>query len=755
MQGFSLRDSLDTIMDAKWSIMGVVVLVVLGALASMWVAGPTYTADALLRVEATVRGIGPFATTSTSVLFGDEAVMTEEVEIIRSRSVLRPVVEQFQLDITAKPLYFPIVGSAMARSNAPTASVEAAWFDLSQYTWGAELIERLKKYNWATKFMLGLGRYGWGGERIKIERFDVPAAYQGKDKIFDLVAGADSRYELFDNSGQKLLDGTVGAAGQARMGNGELVMLLVSELVARPGTYFQLAREPSLSAIDNLSDRLRVTEEGGATKSGLIQVTLEGSNPGKVAAIVNSIVDAYLRQNVESKSAEAQKTLEVMEAQLPALKEHTENAENALNAYRLQQGTANLTVETEGVLQQIVARETTLSQLRRDRQQLLQKFTTQHPQIATLDAQIGTLNRELGALNGKVKSLPDTQQEILRLSRDVEVYTGLYTMLLNKVQELKVAKEGLLGNASVVDRAAAAGKPIKPKPAQELTIAVILGILLGVGLAFFRKALHSGIEDPDIIEQRLGLPIYATVPRSVEQKKVMRRALRKEQTQAVLASVNPEDLAIESLRSLRTLLHFAVAGANNNVIMITGSVPAVGKSFVSANLGVVLATAGKRVLLIDGDLRKGCINDFFGIDRKQGLSDFIAGDIETEQLVRKTNTDGLNVIPTGTLPPNPSELLLHERFASVLETLSSQYDYVIVDSSPILAVTDPAIIGSLAGVTLLVVKAGEHPLREIEEAAKRLRQAGANLCGVVFNNIDISRSREGYGKYGYTYAYKR
>lgn len=753
LQGINIRDALETIADSKWSLLGVIALVVAGAILHMWISGPTYATNALLRIETTARGIGALGGTSTALLFADETVMTEELEIIQSRSVLTPVVEQFQLDVTAKPLYFPLVGSAIARSRALSAGGEPAWSDLMQHGWAAGLVARASEYSWGAALFDRLGRYGWGGERITLERFVVAERYQSEDTFFSLVAGGNGKYELFDDGGDKLLDGVVGVEAQARMENGELLTLKVSQLVAAPGRYFVLGREPIVSATDNLADRLGVREQGGEVKSGLLQVTLEGSSPERITEIVNAVLDSYLRQNIASKSAEAQKTLDVMEAQLPALKESTEKAENALNAYRLKHGTVNLSVETEGVLRSIVERETTLSQLQRDRQQLLQRFTAQHPQVAAVDAQIGSLRRELGGFGGKVKTLPDTEQEILRLSRDVEVYTGLYTVLLNKVQELKVAKEGLLGNASIVDVAAAPGKPVRPKPGQEIAIAVLLGLFLGIGVAFLRRAVQSGVEDPDIIEQRLGLPIYATVPRSGEQGRLSRKAGRVDQ--AVLASVNSEDLAIESLRSLRTLLHFAVAGAANNLIMITGSVPGVGKSFVSANLAVVLAGAGSRVLLIDADLRKGCLNEVFGIDRKPGLSDFIAADIELEALVRKSRTEGLDIIPTGTFPPNPSELLHHERFASALEGLASEYDYVLLDSSPVLAVTDPAIIGSVAGVTLLVVKAGEQPLREIEEAAKRLRQAGANICGVVFNNIDTSGSRNRYGKYGYTYAYKR
>lgn len=735
LQGLSIREALDTVIGARWLIAGVVVLVILGTLLGKWIAGPRYAADALLQVQKTEMDVAP--TQVGSDFFAMEAVVSEEIDIILSRSVLSSVVEQLQLDIVAQPLFVPIVGASIASSFPPAGEgLAAPWF--------------------------GLNSYAWGGERITIKDFDVPVSYQGNgpDQVFNLIAGEEGRYQLFDPTGRKVLDGAVGVAAAARMPNGEPLTLFVSELKARPGTYFTLLRKPRMLSVEHLDLSLKVTVKGSDAKSGLISVRFVGTDPKKVAAIVNAILNTYVRQNVERKAADAERALQGVETQLPGLKQQAQKAEDALYKYRLQQGTADLTTETQGILEQVVAGESTFSQLKGNRQELLQKLGHQHPQVVALDAQIAALNKQLDILNGRVRNLPGTQQKILRLSRDVQVYDGLHTALLNKGQELRVAKQGLLGNVRVIDYAAVPFDPTGPTMVVLASLDVVLGVLVGIGVAFLRKTLRSGVQDPDLIEQRLGLPIYATVPHSAMQRKVRKRKVQKGtrhkvKTPAVLALKDPEDLAIESLRSLRTVLHFARVSAKNNVIMLTSSVPGVGKSFVTINLGVVLANAGERILIIDADLRKGRIHEYFGIDRKRGLSGFVAGDIDIDQLVQKTELDGLDVIPTGTIPPNPSELLLHKRFAFLLEGLASQYDYVLMDTPPILAVTDAAIIGRLTGVALLVVKSGEHPLREIEEAAKRLRQVGVNLCGVVFNDIATPRGPYGYGTYAYAYAYKR
>jgi tyrosine-protein kinase Etk/Wzc len=368
----------------------------------------------------------------------------------------------------------------------------------------------------------------------------------------------------------------------------------------------------------------------------------------------------------------------------------------------------------------------------------------------------------------KIEVLPETQQDILKLTRDVQVATELYTVLLNKAQTLQVAKAGAVADARIIDYATLPIDPIKPKKALIMAFSLILGLILGVALTFIRRALNRGVEDPDLIEKELHIPVYASIPHSMEQEKLSKKLksnyARKSNEPLILAVQNKDDLAIESLRSLRTTLHFAFLEAQNNIIMITGPSPGVGKTFVSINLAAVLADAGKKILLIDGDMRKGFINKVLGVDRENGLSELISntgsdGTSMRDKAIHRIPIANLDFIPTGSIPPNPSELLLHERFGHLLASISKNYDHVIIDSPPILAVTDAAIIGRLASATLMVVKAGQHPIRELEQSVKRLSQAGVNLKGVVFNDLPELSSRYGYGygqnKYVYQYSYKK
>ena len=267
------------------------------------------------------------------------------------------------------------------------------------------------------------------------------------------------------------------------------------------------------------------------------------------------------------------------------------------------------------------------------------------------------------------------------------------------------------------------------------------------------RALSGGVEDPDLIEKHINVPVYATIAHSKNQDRIFKKLQSHETKRAILAIDSPDDIAIESLRSLRTALHFGMMDVKNNCIMIAGPSPTVGKSFVSVNLAVVLASNDKKVLLIDGDMRRGHLHKYLGIKRENGLSDFISGEIPIGQAMHQTTIRGLALIPTGKIPPNPAELLLHKRFANCMSVLTPRFDHIIIDSPPILAVTDATIIGQMAGATLMVLKSGVHPMREIELSVKRLQQAGVNLRGVLINDVSLQSQRYGAGKYSYQYGY--
>ena len=727
-----LGELLATLVDSKWLISIITLVILAFGTAYAFLGKPIYQADAMLQVEEKTPSLG--ALEPVADLMGKKVPMMAEIELIKSRMILRTAVKNLNLEIIAKPKYFPVIGEAIARR-------------FQQIDEGEEFSSPL----------FGQSEYAWGGESIQVDTFTVPPDWLGKELI--LIAGKQGHFQLMYED-ELVLEGEVGKLVSKQLEDTQQPLtLFVSVLKSRPDTQFIVMRKAEGDAISELQETLSAVEKGKDT--GILELSMESTNSNLAVQTLNEVANIYVRQNVEQKSAEAQKTLEFLDKQLPLLKEQLEKATSALNEYRTTHGSIDLELETQGVLKGVVEIQTQITLLQQKRDELRQRFTESHPSVVAIDKQIARLQRYMNSNDKKIEVLPETQQAILRLARDVQVNTELYTTLLNNTQTLRVSKAGTVGNVRIIDYAVLPTEPIKPKKALIVAVSFILGLILGIVWVFIRKSLHRGVEDPDLIEKQLNIPVYATIPHSAQQEKIAiklkKNHKRHENELAILALDSKEDLAIESLRSLRTTLHFAFLEAQNNIIMITGPSPGIGKSFVSINLATVLADAGKKILLIDGDLRKGIINKSLGVSREQGLSELISNTITVDVAIHKIPMANFDFIATGSIPPNPSELLLHERFGVFLESISKQYDHVIIDSPPILAVTDASIIGRMASATLMVIRAGQHPMRELEQSTKRLIQAGVDIKGIVFNDVPESSSSYGYGygRYVYQYSYQK
>jgi tyrosine-protein kinase Etk/Wzc len=378
------------------------------------------------------------------------------------------------------------------------------------------------------------------------------------------------------------------------------------------------------------------------------------------------------------------------------------------------------------------------------------KYTGEHPVMQQMNAQLGAINSKIAELDGTLRRLPELQRQYLQLFREVEVKQQLYTGLLNSYQQLRIAIAGEIGNVRIVDTAVVPIEPIKPKKLIVLILSLFVGGFIGVLLALLKNMMRSGIKDAAQIENELDLPVYATVPRSVIQERRI-KLLKKKKNIPILAVKDSSDIAIESLRSMRTAIHFALMNATNNVIAISGPAPEIGKSFIITNLATILAQSGKRVLVIDGDMRRGYLHKYFNAEVQPGLAELLNHQNSYEDVIQSSTVENLFFVTRGKSPVNPSELLSTDQFKTFLDQASVHFDHVLIDTPPVLAVTDGIIIAQYAGVNLLIARHGKTQIKELEITVNRFEQANVKVNGVILN--DVQKGTTGSYGYGYNYAY--
>lgn len=706
----------------RWLIAGVTLLAVLLGLAYAMLTRPQYEASILIQVEETPDQARKDIPGDISNAFAIKAGAASEMEILRSRTVVSHAVDSTRADLKVEPNYLPMIGEWLARHNKHLSNPG----------------------------LPGARGYVWGAEKAQVARFNVPAALQGQR--FVLTAEGNGAFRLVQPEFGIAAAGRVGAPLDFQTGFGEIA-LQVDRLDARPGAQFFLTRYPREDTVEKLQKALLLSERG--KQSGIISVALIGPDPVALANILNEIGKEYIRQNVYRKSEEAEKSLAFLNKQLPELKQEVERSESKYTELRNKLGTVDLGEESRTLVQRSASLYMKMVDLKQKKQELLGRYEEAHPLIISLNSQIRDLNRDLAATEARIKELPAIEQEVLRSYRQVKVNTELYTQLLGTVQQLRLATESKTGNSRLLDRAVVPLKPVRPKPVLVVALAGAIGLVAGLAIAWIRKALYGRVEDPYEIEDLLGLPVTATIPHSGAQKQVAGPAQRSDGELCLLAHDEKSEKVIESLRRLRTMLQFGMLESKNNIVLITGPTPGVGKSFVSANFATVLAAIGKKVLLIDADLRTGQLHRYFGLVRKNGLADALALRAGLDQVIHRNVAENVDFISTG-VGSRPAELLSHRNLGELLDRCSARYDFVLVDTSPVLAVSDALIIANHAGIIFNVVRGGISTMHEIEETVKRLNQAGHRVAGIIFNDLKPGAARYDYateyGHYGYLEA---
>ncbi len=673
------------IIDHRKLIVSITAFFTLLALVYVVFSTPIYQADALIQVEQ--KQGNAILNNLSQMLPDSQPQSAPEIALIQSRMILGKTVDDLNLQTIIKKSYFPIFGRGFARLLGENE--------------GSLSISRLYVHN-------------VGNDSVKLK----------------LTVRDGKHYEIDFNN--KKINGYVG-----QLYENDDFSIKVDKMDAKPGSEYNIYYESRLKAISDLQNTLSVADQGKDT--GMLTISLTGEDPSIIERIVESISDNYLAQNIARQAAQDAKSLEFLNKQLPQVRSDLDIAEDKLNQYRRKNDSVDLSLEAKSVLDQIVNVDNQLNELTFRESEISQLYTKEHPTYKALMEKRKTLQEEKAKLNKKVSTMPETQQEILRLSRDVESGRAVYMQLLNRQQELSIAKSSAIGNVRIIDNAVTQPKPVKPKKVLIVLLGFVFGGVISICIVLLRVFLRRGIESPEQLEE-LGINVYASVPVAeiISKTASKKGTFTKKQNdfdKGLLALVNPTDLAIEAIRGLRTSLHFAMMESRNNILMISGASPNAGKTFISSNLAAVISQSGKKVLFIDTDMRKGNAHKLFNVQPENGLSDYLSKRIELEKVIKQTSIAGLEFISRGMIPPNPAELLMHQRMGEFLNWANEHYDMVILDTPPILAVTDAAVIGNYAGTTLLVARFELNTTKEMTIAFKRFDQSGINVKGCILNGI--------------------
>ncbi|MEY0840136.1 polysaccharide biosynthesis tyrosine autokinase [Providencia rettgeri] len=572
----------------------------------------------------------------------------------------------------------------------------------------------------------------WGDKTdAVVALYLVPEDFIGKPATLTYLG--DNKYSL--NIEGQVLEGTVGILLKQ-----DDISLLVSSLVAEVGQEFTLVKNARYSTIENLRNTLTIAEVGKGT--GIINMAIKGADKTENVQILNSIIQNYVDQNTERKKEVTNNTLLFLDEYLPKIKTKLDNYENQLNTFRKKNESIDLSLEAKSALDSALQVEEKLNELTFKEVEIQQLYTRNHPAYQSLLDKRQQLLREKEKISKAIQKLPNTQQQIVRLTRDVESEQAIYNQLVAKQQELSVLNSGITADVRIIDSAESQPNAVAPKKALILVLAAILGFIVGCAYVIAREFFNNKIKGTEDIDA-LGINVYATIPFSTHEKKLIA-----EGNKHPLALENPADTAVEAIRSLRTSVYFSVMNQGNNLVMVTSASPGVGKSFVTSNMAVVLANAGKKVLLIDTDLRKGRIHKAFGLSNKLGLSDYLSQSDTSQPNIHSNVIENLDVICRGKNVTHSSELLMSERFKRLLDTVKGQYDIVVIDTAPILAITDSAIIGKYVGTSLLIAYYGVNTVKDIELSLKRFKQNDIEITGVILNGIDAKSD-----DYNYVYEY--
>jgi tyrosine-protein kinase Etk/Wzc len=704
---------------------------VIGMLYSRYV-NPTFKSDALIQIEENSQGIAALGD-DISELIGSETSKAEaEAELIRSRMILEPVVNLLHLRIR---LADPNIG----------------------------FVDKIKNDRIDTQINTPQGVALTTEEgQVRISQFNVSQAYLNQS--FTLTRSVTG---FVLSNGFDEFKGQIGQPQQFRGVDGT-IQITVMDLPA-DGYPIGISKQSLQVTTDTINSALSVVEKGKQT--GIIQLSMTGANQQQTSLILEKIVLSYIDQNQSRGSEETTKTITFMETQIPALKKKLEDSEAVFNEFRKKYGTIDVAKEAELLLTENSQIDVQLNELELKKADLTTYYTAEHPLVIQINEQLAVLKDRKQEIDNTIAGLPEIQREFLQLSADTTINREIYLTMLKNYEQLKIVKAGQIGFARIIDLPISTFRTIAPKKLQIMILAMLLGAMLGTMLVLLKNLLKNVVKDPDRLEAKTGIPVIATIPRS---PLLSRLSKSKKSADRMLAHVDHNSLSYEAIKSLRTSLMFSLTTdgstvQSGKVILVTGESPGVGKSFISANLSEVFAQLNKKVLVIDGDMRLGELHKMFSMTQYNGLADCLSQDdnqlvsvtsiakdsastsVGVKQFIHPTSMEYIDFIPRGKHPHNPASLLMGDNFGQLMAEIKSLYDYIIIDSPPVLAASDAMILAQHADKVLMVTRYEDSIEGQLLYAVKQMNKANVQVDGIILN--DVQQGIMSKYSYHYSYAY--
>lgn len=729
-----------------WPLFAVLIAITLFA---GWIylryATPVYETRASLLIKDQKKGLDDSNLMESLNLFGSKKIIENEIEVIKSRSIAREVVKKYYL-------YAPIAQEGRIRTYSAYA-VSPVWVEVKNPD---SIIPALRipfSYNQKSGSVLlnkkECALFEWVETPNATLRFIPNPVYKNGDlnkpfyfSLMDLSsatskvvntlqAAASGKQSTVINlvyrdvvpaRAENILNGIIAEYNKAAVNDkNQLASNTLAFIEERLNTVFSDldSVEHSLARFKTENRLIDISEQG---KQFLANV---GANDQRASEI--SMQLAVLKQvenyvlNGGDKNAIVPSTLGITDIALSGLLNQLYQLETQLDKMK------KVTGEENPIL------VTIKDQITNIRPKILESIRNQ---VRNLEAGKNDVTATNNQYASKLQKLPSKERELLDISRQQSIKNSIYTFLLQKKEETALSYFSTVADSRIIDVAETDVEPVSPKRNIIYLGALGIAILLGIGFVEVKEMLNRSVMFRSEIEKFTKVPILGEIAYDQSGK-------------ALVIAEGKRSFIAEQFRQLRTSLGYLGINSRKKKILLTSSISGEGKSFVTANLGVSLALMGKKVVIIELDLRKPKLSDAFNVSRAKGISNYFIGDMEAEEIIKSTEIANLFIIPSGPIPPNPSELIMNGRIQQLLEYLETHFDYVIIDTAPVNPVTDAFILSPMCDATLFVIRHGYTPKIQLQKLDEQNRIRELKNMAIVFNGV----KNRGYGNYGYGYGY--